>query len=71
MEVIVGEIPTEVCLCFWCGEEIDHDCVEAKYVPRTRRATRYMHVLCFEETANIYIDSNKWKLTRYTLNPKE
>ena len=62
METVFNEIPTDVDACYWCGCEIDHECIEAKPPRHGRRNPRYLHVECYNESTHDYI---KWKLTKY------
>ena len=64
-QVIVGEIPTDVDECRWCGMDIDHDCVEVK-----SENTFYYHVSCFQTRWWKY-PKPTWTYTRYVLNADE
>ena len=64
METVYGEIPTDVDECWWCGTEIDHDCV--RVVGRTG-SYRDFDMSCWEKRKYVFKE-NEWTITKYVLN---
>lgn len=65
-QVIVGEIPTDVDVCFRCGYEIDHECLEVE----NGYFGAYFHVGCFKGGPR-FTKEKGWKIIKYVLNPDD
>lgn len=62
-QVVYGEIPTDVDVCFRCGYEIDHECLEVT----SGTMSAYFHVGCFNG-GPMFNKESGWKTIKYVLN---